>query len=80
MILTRVARTDAVLHQTGQAGQHRNRRIQADGIHAAVQHDLALGDVAGQVGDGVRDIVVWHGENRYLSDRALLALDYSARS
>ena len=75
MILAGVARADAVLHQTGQAGQHGHRRIQAGGIHAAVQHDLPLGDVARQVGDGVGNVVAGHGQDRDLGHRALAALD-----
>jgi hypothetical protein len=40
-----------------------------------VEDDLALGDVAGQVRDGVGDIVVGHREEGYLRYRALRALD-----
>src|SRR5699024_6044110 len=37
--------------------------------------DLALGDVTGQVRDGVGDVVAGHGEDGDLSHRALAALD-----
>ena len=75
MILTGIARADAVLHQTGQAGQHGYRRIQARGVHAAVQHDLTLGNIAGQVGDRVGDVIAGHRQDRDLRHRALAALD-----
>mgnify|MGYP001221060330 CR=1 FL=1 len=40
-----------------------------------VDVDLALGNVARQVGDGVRDVVVGHGEDGELRDRARAPLD-----
>ena len=44
-------------------------------VQLARKHDLALGDVAGEVGDRVRDVVVGHRQDRQLRDRALAALD-----
>ena len=50
MILARVAFADPVLHQARQARQAGDGRIDAALEQVAVQHDLPLGDVAGQVG------------------------------
>ena len=77
MVGARVALAYAVLHQTRQRRQDADGRINALVVESPVKHYLTLGYISREVGDGVRDIVVWHGENRYLSDRALLALDYS---
>ena len=77
MVVPGVALADAVLHQTGKAGQHRNGGIDAHKIQAAVQDDLALGDVAGEIGDRVGDVVVGHGENGNLGHRAIVAVDNS---
>ncbi len=38
-------------------------------VHLAAEQDLALGDVAGEVRDRVRHVVVGHGENGNLGDR-----------
>lgn len=40
-----------------------------------VDEDLPLGDVAGEIGDRVRDVVVGHAENGDLCDGAVAALD-----
>ena len=41
----------------------------------AVHIDLALSNIARQVGDGMRHVVVWHGQNGNLCDRTIAALD-----
>ena len=64
------ALADAVLHQTGQAGQHVDGRIDGLPVHLAVQHDLPLGDIPGQVGDGMGNVVVGHGQNGNLRHAA----------
>ena len=75
MILARVAFADAVLHQPRQARQPGDRRINAALEQIAVQHDLAFGDVAGQVGHRMADVVGGHRQNRNLRDRAGRAFD-----
>ena len=75
VVLARHARADAVLHEAREGGQARDGRIDALLEQLAVEDDLALGDVAGEVGDGVRDVVVGHGEDGDLRDGALGALD-----
>ncbi len=55
-------------------------RIDALLVQVAVQHDLPLGDIAGQVGDGVCDIVVGHGQNGNLRYAALRPSMTPARS
>ena len=77
MVGASVALTYAVLHQTRQRRQDADGRIDALVVESPVKHYLTLGYIAREVRDGVRYIVVGHGENRYLSDRTLLALDYS---
>ena len=69
MVGTGVALADAVLHQTGQARQHRDRRVDAVLVQRPVEDDLSLGDVAGQVRHRVGDVVVGHGQDRDLGHR-----------
>src|SRR5450759_868155 len=66
---------DALVHQAREARQHVDRREDALAVQASREDDLALGDVPGEVGDRVRDVVVGHGEDRHLGDGALPALD-----
>ena len=44
-------------------------------LQLAVDVDLPLRDVPREIGDGMRDVVVRHGEDGELSDGALAALD-----
>ena len=44
-------------------------------VQLSLNVDLALRDVTRQVGDGVRDVVIRHGENGQLRDGALAPLD-----
>mmetsp|Transcript_7875 Transcript_7875/g.13507 ORF Transcript_7875/g.13507 Transcript_7875/m.13507 type:complete len:340 (-) Transcript_7875:546-1565(-) len=62
--------TDGRLHQPRQGRQHVDRRVDLTIVQLALDVDLALGDVARQVGDGMRDIVVGHGQDGELRDRA----------
>ena len=77
MIGPGVALADAVFHQTRQAGQPGDRRVDPPLEEFPLQDDLALGDVAGQVGHRVADVVGGHGQDGHLGDRALGALDAS---
>ena len=70
MVGAGVSLTNAILHQTGKRGQHRDRRINTRLVELAVEDDLPLGDIAGQVRNRVGDIVVGHGQDRHLRDRA----------
>ena len=71
------ALADAVLHQAGQRGQDVDGGIDTGLVHIPVQHNLSLGDVAGQVGDGVSDVVVGHSEDGHLGHGPGLALDHA---
>ena len=74
VVLAGLADADALVLQTAQGGQHVHRRHDALAVQLAAEDDLALGDVAGQVGDGVGLVVLGHGQDRDHGDRALLAL------
>ena len=63
MVFAGITLANAVLHQARKAGQHADGRVDALLVQIAVQHNLPLGDIARQVGDGVGDIIVRHGEN-----------------
>ena len=75
VVVARLALADAVLHQAREAGQPGDGRIDAALEELALEHDLPLGDVAGQVGHGVRDVVGRHGEDGHLRDGAFAAVD-----
>ncbi|KAG6547480.1 hypothetical protein Mapa_010928 [Marchantia paleacea] len=66
---------DGALHEPRQRRQHVDGRVDLPVLQIAVDVDLPLGDVPRQVGDGVRDVVVGHGQDGDLRDGALAALD-----
>src|SRR6266850_4524253 len=65
---------DALVHEPGEALEHVDGRVDAAPVEVPADVDLALGDVAREVGDGVGLVVRWHREYRYLGDGALPAL------
>ncbi len=75
MILPSHALANGRLHQTRQGGEDVDGRIDLPVVQLTVNVDLALGDVAGQIGDGVSDVVVRHGEDGDLGDGPVPALD-----
>ena len=75
MILTRPLATNRVFHDTRKRGQRIDRGIDPLLIQLTVEHDLPLGDVAGQIGNRMRNIVVGHRQDRQLRNRALGGLD-----
>ena len=75
VILAGEVLADAVLHQARQRRQHGDRRIHALVGQLAPEHDLAFGDVAGQVGNWVGDVVGRHGQHRNQGDGAAPILD-----
>src|SRR2546428_12861728 len=62
-------------HKAAQAGKDVDGRVDAFPEEFATEEDLALGDVAGQVGDGGGDVVARHREDGDLGDAAPLALN-----
>src|SRR5688572_21477301 len=71
MIFTRAALADTVLHQTGKARQYGHRRVDAREVQFTSQHDLAFGNVTGKIRHWVGNVIVGHGQDRDLCDRAL---------
>ena len=80
MIRMRVLAAGAVLHQPRQARQHVDRRIDAAPVEIARQHDLPLGDVAGEVGDRMADVVGRHRQDRELRQRPFARRGCSRRA
>ena len=70
-----VPQSDAGVHQARQRRQNVDRREDTAPLQFAVEHDLAFGDVPGEVGNGMRDVGVGHGENRQLRDAARRPFD-----
>ena len=75
MILPGLALADALVLQTGQGREHVHRRGQALAVQVPAQNDLALGDVAGQIRDGVGHVVLGHGQDGDHGDGALVVPD-----
>ena len=65
----------AVLHESGEAGQDAYGRVYALLRQIAREDYLPLGDVAREVGYGVRDVVAGHGQYGHERDGARLAVD-----
>lgn len=63
-----VVDADGGLHETGQRRQHVDWWVDLAVVKVAVNEDLALSDVSGQIRDRVRDIIVGHRENGQLRD------------
>ena len=57
MILTGPAGSDALVLQTRERGQHVDRRGYALAVELTRENDLTLGDVAGEVGDGMDAVI-----------------------
>ena len=74
MVSTGLALADTLILQTGQRGQHVNGRRDALAVQLTAQDDLSLGDITGQVGDGVGLIILGHGEDGNQGDTAVFAL------
>ena len=76
-VVGRGLRADARPHEPGQGGQHVDRRERPLPVEFPAQHDLAFGDVAGEVGNRVGDVVVGHREDRQLRHRPVAPADHA---
>mmetsp|Transcript_9018 Transcript_9018/g.30566 ORF Transcript_9018/g.30566 Transcript_9018/m.30566 type:complete len:578 (+) Transcript_9018:341-2074(+) len=74
VVAARHVRANGRLHQAREGREHVDRRVDLAVVQLAVHVDLPLGDVAREVRDGVRDVVVGHGEDGDLRDGARAAL------
>ena len=75
VVRSRHTLADGVLHETRQRWQHVDWWVDASPEHVSVDVDLALRDVARQVGNWMCDVVVRHRQDGQLRDGALLAVD-----
>ena|SRR6185437_12303083 len=64
VVLAGAFRADPGIHEPAERGQDINWWGDAAPVQFPGQHDLTFGDVAGDVGDRMRDVVVGHRENR----------------
>ena len=71
MILPGHSLPNGRLHQSGERGQNVDWGIDLSVVELTVDVDLTLGDVAGQIRDGVSDVIVRHGQDGDLGDRAV---------
>ena len=67
--------TDGRLHQTRQRGEHIDGRVDLPVVQGVVNEDLALGDVAGEIGDRMGDIGVGHSQDGQLGDGTIGTTD-----
>ena len=79
MVFSCIPLANAVFHQTGKRRQDIDRRVDGLSVKRAVKYNLALGDISGQIGDRMGDIVVGHGEDRKLCHRTVYSL-YDTRA
>ena len=63
MIPPRPALPDGTFHETGEGGEDIDGRIYLTVVQLTIDIVLTLGDVSGQVGNGMRDVVIGHGED-----------------
>mmetsp|Transcript_86354 Transcript_86354/g.171429 ORF Transcript_86354/g.171429 Transcript_86354/m.171429 type:complete len:388 (-) Transcript_86354:419-1582(-) len=75
MICPSHALTNTRFHQAAQRWEHIDWRVNLAIVQRPVNEDLPLGDVACEVWDGVRDIVVGHRQDWELGDGTIATLD-----
>ena len=75
MVFSCKAFTNTILHQTGKRGQYIDRRIYGLAVKLTVKNDLSFSDITGQVRNGMCNIIIWHGQDRDLCNRACTATD-----
>lgn len=56
MVFARHAFADGRLHEAGEGGEDVDGGVDAAVVELAVDEDLAFGDVASEIGDGVGDV------------------------
>ena len=56
MVFPRQLLADGALHETGQRRQDVDRWVYLPVVQLTIDEDLALRDVPGEIGNGVRDI------------------------
>ena len=59
MILTILL--NGFLHETGEGGQHVDGRVDLLVVQLSIDEDLSFSDVASEIGNGMRDVVVLSG-------------------
>lgn len=63
------------LHESTQRWQHVDGGIDLSVVQVSVNENLTLCDIACQIGNGMGDIIIGHGENGQLCDGSVLAND-----
>ena len=62
-------------HQPGKGAERVERGVDPANVQLVRQNDLPFGDVAGQVRNGMRDVLAGHRQHRDLGERSLTAID-----
>ena len=75
MINSGHAFTNGRFHESGEGWEHVDGRIDLSVVQVSVNKDLSLGDIPSEIGDGMSDIIIRHGENGELGDGSILADD-----
>jgi hypothetical protein len=75
MVISGHSLTNSTLHQSGQRGEHVNRRINLLVVKGSINEDLSFGDISGKIGDGMGNIIIRHGKNGKLGDGSVNSLD-----
>lgn len=73
MVLSGHALSNSALHKSRKGWEHVDGWVDVLGVERPVHVDLALSDVASQIGNGVGDIIGRHGQNGDLCDGPSLA-------
>lgn len=60
--------TNSMLHESGERWQDIDRWINLSLMHVSINVDLSFGNISSKIGDRMGDIVIWHGQDRNLSD------------
>ncbi|CRK49095.1 hypothetical protein BN1723_008386, partial [Verticillium longisporum] len=75
VVLAGHALANGRLHETRERGKNVDGRVDTTVVHGSVDENLALRDVASQIGNGVGNVLVGHGQNGDLGDGTVTARD-----
>lgn len=69
------ALSNSRLHESTERWQHVDGWIDLSVVQVSIDKDLSFCDIACQIGDGMGDIIIGHGQNGQLCNGTILSYD-----
>ena len=70
-----VIETNSGLHETRQGGEHVDWWVDLSVMEGTINENLTFSDVTSEIGDGMGDIIVGHGQDGNLGNGTVAACD-----